>query len=485
MAKWETEVVSKSSSIFLQQLTQSIVAICLAVLALLGESCKPKEEVLAKDGVFLTFSDDTVVFDTLFSTVGSVTRRLVVRNPSSNAVRLERIALGGLGSSSYQMVVDGVQGPLVQGIEILGKDSILILLSVLIDPRNQNLPFVVTDSILFENNGVSQHIQLAAWGQDALFLNSSVIGCDTTWTSSRPIVVYNAALVPFGCTLTMLPGTRVYMHNGANFFVQGRLNIQGSAEEKVQFRGTRLEARFEQTPGQWGSIILLDSASSSSEINHAVIRNGTNGIRFGKPDDGDSVPDLLIANTLIRNMSATGLLFISTDVDVVNTVVANCGSSTVSLLAGGQYRFLHCSVADFSTLFRREEESILVSNNLVLGDNSVLRAPLSFTCINTILYGNLREELLLSNDPAVSFALDIRHSILRTERTAFAVNNNKLNVSPRFKNVAQVDYQLDTLSPARNAGITIVGFPATASDFLGVSRPQGDTVDIGAFERKE
>lgn len=275
------------------------------------------------------------------------------------------------------------------------------------------------------------------------------------------------------------------MHNGSNLFIGGELQVNGSAEDKILFRGTRLEARFENTPGQWGGIIFLDSSSTNSVVDHAIIRNATNGIRYGKPDDGDVIPDLKISNTLIRNASNSGLLFFSVDVDVSNTVIANCGQSLVSALAGGNYRFFHCSFADYSTVFRREEPAFVFSNNLSLGSAPPLVSTLNLTLINSILDGNLKEEVLLSNDPTAGFVLDVQHCILRTENTAFNINNNKINVSPRFKNISEVDFQLDTLSPAKNAGIQVVGLPVLDRDYLGVLRPQGDTVDIGAFERIE
>jgi hypothetical protein len=461
----------------------------LLLLSLMLYRCRPKEEIFTDSPIELRFSDDTVLFDTVFSgsptVVRNVTKRLYIYNTSVNALRLAMVRLGGGTGSAYKITVDGIDGAAVSDLEILGKDSLLVLITVSILPANQNLPFIVTDSLIVEHLGRSQQVQLVSWGQDALFLNGEVIGCDTTWAPNRPVVIYNSALVDSACSLTILPGTQVYMHNGSNLFVAGTLLVQGEAENKVHFRGTRLEQRFINVPGQWGGIIFLETATSNSVVDHAIIRNATNGIRFGKPDDGNDNPDLIISNSLIRNCTGSGLLFISTDVDLINTVVGNCQISTISVLAGGAVRLFHCSLADFASLFQREDPSLVFSNNLVLADNSVLRAGLNLTAINSILYGSEDEELLLSNDPGAAFVLDIRASILRTQLNNLNVNGNKINQNPKFKNQAEVDYQLDTLSPARNAGIPIQGLPAALTDFKGISRPQADTVDIGAFERVE
>ncbi|HBO16737.1 MAG: hypothetical protein UR69_C0001G0298 [Candidatus Moranbacteria bacterium GW2011_GWE2_35_2-] len=57
---------------------------------------------------------------------------------------------------------------------------------------------------------------------------------------------------------------------------------------------------------------------------------------------------------------------------------------------------------------------------------------------------------------------------------SIAVNQNPLFTSP-FTN----DFTLQSTSPAINAGTTLASIP---NDFLGVSRPQGISYDIGAFE---
>ena len=41
----------------------------------------------------LAFSKDTVLFDTVFTTIGSSTQTLMVVNPNKNALRIERVAL--------------------------------------------------------------------------------------------------------------------------------------------------------------------------------------------------------------------------------------------------------------------------------------------------------------------------------------------------------------------------------------------------------
>jgi hypothetical protein len=135
--------------------------------------CTPEEEMITSSGnIHLTFSEDTVSFDTIFTTRGSTTQWLTVRNPNRNAVEVTSIALAGGDSSPYKVYVNGKSGTDFTNQLLLGKDSMLVLVEVTIDPADQNLPFLVKDSLVFNTNGNAQDVKLNAWGQDAHFLQA-------------------------------------------------------------------------------------------------------------------------------------------------------------------------------------------------------------------------------------------------------------------------------------------------------------------------
>src|SRR5210317_1997137 len=71
-------------------------------------NCVPGEEIIDFDySNGLKFSTDTILFDTVFTGIGSTTRRLKVYNPNDRALKISKIELGLGASSSYRIIVDG------------------------------------------------------------------------------------------------------------------------------------------------------------------------------------------------------------------------------------------------------------------------------------------------------------------------------------------------------------------------------------------
>ena len=440
--------------------------------------CTPENEEFTTDPrAQLRFSVDTVLFDTVFTTVGSTTKRFRVFNDSKNAVNINRIGLGNLANSPYNVVVNGKEGFEFANERLLGEDSMVVLVEVSIDPGGQSLPFIVRDSLDFETNGNLQDIKLVAWGQDANFFRDSVLACNTVWTNEKPYVIFNSILVDSLCQLTIAKGSRVFSHNGSFIFVQGSLQVEGTVDEPVIFRNDRLDESFENAPGQWGGIIFLEG-SKNNRIDHCSIRNAELGIRLGTPDN-DTIPDLVISNSIIENMSNTGVLAFTSDLYAYNLLVDNCAINVVGNFAGGNYWYEHCTFANFSFDFFREDPAVVFSDNVVLADNTVLTAPLAVTLTNSIIWGNLTDELVLSDGGGSGFVFTVSNNILRSNIAELDINDNQLNQDPLFVDPQMFDYRLDTLSPAKDAGVVL----SIINDLEGNMRDS--TPDIGAYERIE
>ncbi|MEM9857653.1 MAG: right-handed parallel beta-helix repeat-containing protein [Bacteroidota bacterium] len=470
--------------------------VCIGFVLFLGflAACKPQEESITfESDAFLRFSTDTVFFDTVFTQISTeirnVTKRFRVYNDNDNAVRVSEISLNGGNNSAYTLFVNGRPGSSFADTRILGGDSILVLVEVSIDPQDASLPFVVEDQVNFNTNGNQQDVKLVSWGQDANFLRDSVLACNTRFTADKPYVIYNSILVDTLCNLTIDPGAQIFSHNSSFIFIRGSIDVQGSAKDKVLFSNDRLDEDFRNAPGQWGGIIFLPGSRDNS-INHAEIRNAEVGLYLGTPDE-DSEADLIVRNTRIENIGGNtelpiggdfvqpgfGIIAITSDLEATNVLINNCAVNALGNYAGGNYKYEHCTLASFSFDFFREDAAVVFSDNLVLPGNTLLVSELNVEMTNSIIWGNLRDELLLSESGEVTNSIMLENNLIRTQLSL--TGSNFLNEDPRFFDPRDYVYALDTLSPAKDRGVDL----GILLDLEGTERD--NLPDLGAFERVE
>jgi len=461
-------------------LDKSQGAIVLLALFAIIIACDPIEEEISRDpNLVLTYSTDTIRFDTLLTERGSITKRMRVFNPNDNAIELDRVALGKNSGSDYTITVNGQKGKEIEEEVIFGGDSLLILVEVFIDPLDEDLPFLVKDSILIEYNGTSDNVKLVAWGQDAVFFNREVIECDAVWTSTRPYVLSDTVLIGEGCTLTVEEGTRILIDNNSALAVIGSLQIQGTANNKVTISNTRFDDDFEVAPGQWNAILFLEG-SFDNVIDHAIIKNGIIGLRLGTPDEDEDY-DLTVSNTTIAHMSSSGILAFSSDLYVYNTEIYNCQTELTGNYLGGNYTYEHCTFSNQPSLFIRDEASVRISDNIVTGEGT-LTEPLTFSMTNSIIWGGEDEEILLSLTGNVSAEVEVNNNIIKTEDTFWEDLGNVISQEdnyPGFYLPAFYNYQLDSVSNARDQAIE----SNIEYDLLGTLRDE--LPDLGAYERKD
>ena len=439
-------------------------------------SCTPEEEKISSGSIQpLVFSTDTVIFDTIFTQIGSITKRLIVGNPNENAVSIGSIALAGGSNSPYTILVDGMAGDRFEDEIILGNDSLLVLVSVLIDPRQENLPFLVKDSIVFTTNNILQDVKLISYGQDANFLNDSILVCNAVWDSEKPYVLSNSVLVDALCTLTVKKGVKVLSDNESFIFVKGKLIVEGDVESPVLFSNSRLDEDFANAPGQWGGIIFLPG-SKENKINFTAIRNARVGLNLDTFDN-DTLPEVVVSNTVIENMSASGILTIGADVYAINVLINNCAEFMTGNFGGGYHTYIHCTLSNSQSDFFRQNPSFTFTDNFSQNDRTLV-SDLVININNSIIWGDLDEELLFDVSGGTGSVLLIANSILKTN-LELDINNNLLNENPRFLDPANFDYRLDTLSPAKDAGI-----PGDILFDLDAN-PRDENPDLGAYERIE
>ncbi|MCX6210419.1 MAG: hypothetical protein NTZ59_13195, partial [Bacteroidetes bacterium] len=163
-------------------------------------SCK-KESYITSSDAYLRLSEDTLHFDTVFTTLGSTTQFLKVFNQNEQKLRLSSIQLMGGSNSFFKLNVDGDTGTIFTNIDIQGNDSLYFFASVKIDPTIANLPYLVRDSVKIEYNGNVKWLQLEAYGKNARFMRDVVVTKDSSVTSDLPIVVLGSLYVVPNATL--------------------------------------------------------------------------------------------------------------------------------------------------------------------------------------------------------------------------------------------------------------------------------------------
>lgn len=459
-------------------------------------SCQD-EGYLSSPDAKLRFSADTITFDTIFTTIGSTTQRFTVHNPYGESVLISRIRLAGGEFSSFRLNVNGEVGNEVYETEVPAMDSIFVFVEVTIDPNGENLPMVVQDSIEFTINTNVQNIQLVAYGQDFKLIKGETIRT-TTWTSEKPYLVYDYAYVDSVSVLTIEPGTKVYFHKGAGLYVKGQVKANGTFQDQIYFLPDRLENSYKNVPDQWNGIVLF-SGSHDNIFNFCTIKNANIGLQVGTIEN-EGFASVKLTNSIIENMAYAGLFALKSKISGYNDLIANCGFYAVALLVGGEYEFHHTTIANYWGNYSskaRSTSSLVISNVLIVegakGEKTSYNGDLEKASFkNSIIYGNNLQEIELGNNNENMFNYFFENCIVQVADT-FNTSNaehykniwkgakyNPLFIDP-YK---EYNYQLDTLSPAKDVGKIIYGeqFPF---DILNNNRTEDKGPDLGAYERIE
>ncbi|MFH1296523.1 MAG: right-handed parallel beta-helix repeat-containing protein [Bacteroidota bacterium] len=443
-------------------------------------SCRKKDKIDTDPSLRLAFSSDTVFFDTVFSTIGSVTHRLIVYNNNDSKLSIAQIRLASGEASSYRINIDGDPSLVVNNVDIPGHDSIFIFIRVTVDPNNQSTPFVVADSILFYVNGNLQDVNLVAWGQNARFYKQATLKGNIVWDSILPFVIYGSVRIDTSSSLLIMPGSKLYFHKNGYLAVSynASLKVYGNLEHPVRFQGDRLDPFYEDLPGQWIGI-LLESGSMDHEINYGIIKNGVFGILIDERRN-QADPMLILDNTIIQNTTADAIFAYATSITSTNCVVANCGGAALWIENGGTYDFRQLTIGNYWGSSVRVSPSLYIRNHSFDTTGGQSPGPLTNTFFgNTIIYGSEADEILLDEMEGVPFEIVFEHCLLRTQSPITDPQRYIscfTNEDPRFVDPHLFDFRIDSLSPVIGKGVPM-GVPF---DIEGVER--GTTPDLGAYQ---
>ncbi|WP_265242488.1 hypothetical protein [Muriicola sp. Z0-33] len=477
----------------------------------------------------LEFSKDTVFLDTVFTNIGSSTYTLKVYNRSRDDILIPTIALAQGEASSYRLNVDGIPGKSFEDIPILAQDSIFIFVETTYDiaPTNQN-EFLYTDLLQFDSGSNLQQVPIVTLIKDAVFLYPSVLadgsketlflGLDEegneiriegfilqdnqlNFNNEKPYVIYGYAAVAENKILTIEAGTRVHFHKDSGMLIGqgGTLQVNGSLstnpeimENEVIFEGDRLETALSEVPGQWGTI-WLSQGSLNNVIDHLTVKNATLGMLV-EGLSVSAIPTLTIKNSQIHNSATINIWARQSEIQAENVILGNAGNTSLKCSLGGEYSFIHTTIANYWSNGFRSGTALELSNFETDGNNEIQTGDLiaaNFT--NCIIDGNISRELSLNTMEGATFNFTFKNSMLkfRDLNNQFAdnplydftnpdyYNTLILNEDTNFLDTANSDFRIGSSSFA----IDIADTDAAALvplDIFGTDRTE--TPDIGAIE---
>ena len=296
------------------------------------------------------------------------------------------------------------------------------------------------------------------------------------------------------------PGARIHFHANSGLLIteNASLHINGLPsldaeilENEIIIQGDRLEPLYEDIPGQWEAIWLLNGSTNNS-INHATIKNGTIGVLSdGNQDDPTK---LTITNSQIYNSSNFGILGRGSSINAENVVLNISGISSFAGTYGGNYNFTHSTIANYWSNSFRQFPALLLNNFIIDAENTIFTNPLeSANFTNCIIYGNDNPELLLEKEPSDMFNFKFTNSLIYFDDPSgyfsepqydFSNTDHYENVifnnDPGFLDPSINQLNIPIGSPAEGAGISYGNLNVDITNTTRTSPP-----DLGAYNATE
>lgn len=459
----------------------------ISLLVLVVASCSDDDSFSTAQSNLLTFSSDTVSFDTVFSNVPTTTRSFWVYNRSSDGIRCSSVRLSRGNQGGFRVNVDGTylgsdNGYQTQNVEIRKGDSLRVFVELTSSMQYQSTPQSVDDDLLFTlESGREQRVHLNAWSWDAIQISNLQVDADTTISSTTPIIVYGGITVAEDATLTIAAGTTLYFHADAGMQVNGTLKVMGTAEQPVTLRGDRLDNMFDYlpydfVPGQWQGI-RLSATSYNNVLNHTDLHGSYNGL---VADSSDVTRlKLTMTNSIVHNCQGYGV-----SLNHVKAVIENCQLSNALndclYIAGGDVEINNCTLAQFYPFDSDRGVSIRFS------------APLEqLLCRNTLITGYADDEMMgetgdvfnyqfedcVIRTPSITTADSVYFKRVYFENVTDTVGQGRWQFKLFDTDNLRYDFSLDSTSVAidrANAGT------ALSTDLKGLARDEHP--DVGAYE---
>ena len=424
--------------------------VIVAILALLV-GCK-EYQVSDDASLRLTFSCDTLCFDTVFTEQGSATAQVMVYNRNKNAVVVDQVWVEGF---FFQVNVDGEADlSKINHLQINGGDSAFVFVRVVIDPTKQNNPVLISEKLHFHlRSGNTQQVVMEAYGQDVKRIQSKSGRSDFAsyhFTNKKPYLIYDTVVVG---NVVLDAGARLYMHKSASIYAVGDVTAKGTKDAPVVIQPDRLDNLFDSVPyrfasGGWNGIYLQATDSQIYDLQYTDILSGNVGL-YCMSDRQDNLPRLTMNGCRIHNHAVYGLVLLNVNATVINSEISNCASYCV-YCQGGKHDFIHTTIASYygQTNIRiqgtgKEDVAAVYVHNL---SKETPETVTSF--YNSIICGPREKELVLATPFEQYYPGTIKGSWIGQDTTEHVFRNTYYE----YKKYVYYDFHLDSLSPARGIG---------------------------------
>ena len=474
---------SLCGKVFIRKTITVFHLLLYALCSMLFASCY-NEQFTTDGNDKLSFSTDTLTFDTVFTEISTVTRSFKVYNQHDLSIRISDVKLTGKDAGFFRINVDGYTGDEIRDIEILPNDSIYVFAEATIDPDQpvSVSPFILEANVVFTTNGNDQDVLLIAWGQNANYIPGpdspnriSLLTCDmgqVIWDDPRPYVLYGTLLID-SCTLVLPAGARLYVHGGiANnqigiynegliyTFPQGKINVLGTVVQPVIIRDDRIEPDHE---GEWAGI-RLGPESGPHTFSHMQLSSGLVGIA------ADSLATVDIDHSSISYTAGPGFFGRHAQARISNSLFYENGGQAVALTFGGDYEITYCTMANFGN----DKEALLMTDFYCsdpLCTEGLLLNALNVTVANSIMIGSSTDEVWMVDAGTPQQALlnvFMQNNMVVVDElldpdnypqffSTICLDCFEYNFSDTlFVDMAKNNYHLDTMSVAEMKGKPIV-----------------------------
>jgi hypothetical protein len=456
------------------------------LFCIIQTSCK-KDSFITSNEARVNITADSLKYDTVFTTAGSITKSFKIINENNQKLLLNKVKLMGGTASAYKMNVDGVATTDANNIEVAANDSIYVFVSVTINPTVANLPFIVSDSIQVNYNGNNRYVQLQAFGQNAIFLRNQTISSNTTWSNTKPYVILDGLKIATNTILTIPQGAKIYCHANAPILVDGTLLVNGTKNNEVVFTGDRLDENYKDLPASWPGIYFREF-SKNNVLQFAIVKNAYQAVVAEQPSVNVN-PKLVLQQCIIDNSFKEGLLCVNTNVQANNCLISNCGNN-VFISYGGNYTFTNNTVATFSNKYITHKNEVLGITNFFNATGGTLTANLNAVFRNNIFWGDngfVDNEVVTVKQGATTFNVLLENNLFRnlTVPTNATLTNNITNQNPQFDSIDVAKHFFnfritkDAAAPGINKGLAT----SFVKDLDDATRSVG-LPDLGCYEKQ-